>query len=226
MRISLGLKILGGNVVFVILLVIACWHAYDQASEITVVLCGVGVGALVAIFINFIFYKSIMGSIRSMADTVQAIARGDLGRSVLVNGDDELAVLGRGVNEMVDRLRGMVLELQNNSNALTISSQELASTSSEMAETAGEMNRNVAAVARGGSDLSANTSSMAAGADQMNISANAVASSLEEMSVSINEVAHNCTKESDIARQAPVSLFARSLRSFQTSRCPINGRII
>ena len=83
MRISLGLKILGGNALFIISLALTCWHATEPNEMI---LGAAVIGALIALVVNFIVYRNMISSINSMTDTVDAIARGDLGRAVLVQG--------------------------------------------------------------------------------------------------------------------------------------------
>lgn len=70
----------------------------------------VGIVLLVAI-VAFLEGRSIVRTLRSLADAARGIAEGRLGQRVPVRGSDELATLGAAFNDMADQLQARLAEL-------------------------------------------------------------------------------------------------------------------
>jgi len=70
----------------------------------------VGIVLLVAI-VAFLEGRSIVRTLRSLADAARGIAQGRLGQRVPVRGSDELATLGAAFNDMADQLQARLAEL-------------------------------------------------------------------------------------------------------------------
>ena len=61
--------------------------------------------------ISWFVMRSVTAPIREAAETSAQLARGDLGVRIVVDGEDELATLGRSFNAMADSLEGQIKEL-------------------------------------------------------------------------------------------------------------------
>jgi diguanylate cyclase (GGDEF)-like protein len=84
--------------------------AANAAARNRLVLGLIGVVLLVAL-VAFLEGRSIVRTLRGLADAARGIAQGRLGQRVPVKGSDELATLGRAFNEMADQLQARLAEL-------------------------------------------------------------------------------------------------------------------
>ena len=82
----------------------------DAASRDRLLLALLGAAVLVAV-VAFLEGRSIVRTLRGLADQARAIAQGRLAQRVPVKGRDELATLGRSFNEMADQLQARLTEL-------------------------------------------------------------------------------------------------------------------
>ncbi len=82
-----------------------------NASERNRLLLGLLAVLLLVGTVAFIEGRSIVRSLRRLAEAARGIAQGRLGQRVPVKGDDELAALGRSFNDMADQLQARLAEL-------------------------------------------------------------------------------------------------------------------
>ncbi|HEY4412734.1 MAG TPA: diguanylate cyclase [Gaiellaceae bacterium] len=82
----------------------------DAASRDRLLLALLGAAVLVAV-VAFLEGRSIVRTLRGLADQARAIAQGRLAQRVPVKGRDELATLGRSFNDMADQLQARLTEL-------------------------------------------------------------------------------------------------------------------
>ena len=82
-----------------------------RASERNRLLLGLLAVVVLVAGVAFIEGRSIVGTLRVLADAARGIAEGRLGQRVPVKGDDELATLGRAFNDMADQLQARHAEL-------------------------------------------------------------------------------------------------------------------
>ncbi|WP_206951535.1 methyl-accepting chemotaxis protein [Trinickia acidisoli] len=68
----------------------------------------VGASAACSLYLAACLYVSVRASVRALADTVDAVCRGDLQRFAAVVGNDELADVGRGMDAMMRLLSNLV----------------------------------------------------------------------------------------------------------------------
>ena len=87
--------------------------AIDAAntSERNALLLGLLAVLLLVGTVAFIEGRSIVRSLRRLAEAARGIAQGRLGQRVPVKGDDELAALGRSFNDMADQLQARLADL-------------------------------------------------------------------------------------------------------------------
>lgn len=119
---------------------------------------------------------------------VKAAGAGDLTVSVEVDGDDEVAQIGAGLNSMLKTLKGNFREFTTHVGSLSISADTFAGTSSTVRENATEASDKI--------------TMMASAAEQMSENVHTVAVSAEQMSASITEVAQSASKAARVASTA------------------------
>ncbi len=75
----------------------------------------IGLGAVVGIFFSFVVVRfltrSLIRPLRSMQETTSAIARGEYGARVTVEGNDEIGQLGRSINQLAEDLGQFMLKV-------------------------------------------------------------------------------------------------------------------
>jgi diguanylate cyclase (GGDEF)-like protein len=93
--------------------------AADASSRDRLLLALLGAVVLVGI-VAFLESRSIVRTLRALAEAARGIAQGHLGRRVPVKGRDELATLGTAFNAMADQLQARLEELDTERGRLRI----------------------------------------------------------------------------------------------------------
>ncbi len=81
-----------------------------QFVQVTLWLVGIGLVVLIGV-ISWLVLRSVTVPIARTAETSAQFAAGDLGVRLAVQGEDELATLGRSFNAMADSIEGQIKEL-------------------------------------------------------------------------------------------------------------------
>lgn len=115
---------------------------------------------------------------------------------------DEFAELGTCFNAFLRNVRGMVLELQESSEAISDSSRELTSLSRNMEEGASSSSDRANSVAAAAEEMSANMNSVAAASEQAATNVNMVATAAEEMNATFSRISKDTEQASAITRSA------------------------
>lgn len=161
-------------------------ETYNSTSKI---LIGVIIIALMVTAISlFLIIKSISGGINELMRVAKKVAEGDLKETVNVTSEDELGVLGRANNQMIDNLKGLILQIQKTSSQMAASSEELTASADQSAEVTQQIAGSIMKVA----GLST---------DQVG-AVNAASSVVEEMSAGIEETAATVTMTADQTSKA------------------------
>ncbi|WP_296039235.1 methyl-accepting chemotaxis protein [uncultured Agrobacterium sp.] len=152
----------------------------DEASDaayqstfgtLVIIACVAGLVSIVsAIWISI----SVSRGLTRATTAVRRVAEGDLTESVQVTSRDEIGVLITHVNEMVERLRGVVGDALAAADNVSSGSQELSSSSEQLSQ----------------------------GATEQASSAEEASASMEEMAANIKQNADNAAQTEKIARQS------------------------
>ena len=165
---------------------------YEDArmQMMAVVIGSIAAGILAALWIAI----SISRSLSRAGNLAQAVAGGDLTKTIDKAPRDEVGDLIRHINEMVMRLRHVVAETLSAADNVSSGSQELSSSSEELSQ----------------------------GATEQASSAEEASSSMEEMAANIKQNADNASQTEKIARQSAVDAQAsgaavtRAVEAMQT----------
>lgn len=170
------------------------------ANIITIV--GVCVGVVLALVLGFTLTFLITKPIQKGVDLSQAMAQGDMTKTIDVDQKDEIGVLAQSLNEMARSLREMIRDIGKGVDSVDDSSTELAAISNQMQSGAENTANKSAQVAAAAEEMSANQDSVAAAMEQASVNVNMVASATEEMNATITEIAHNSQNAKEITTQA------------------------
>jgi methyl-accepting chemotaxis protein len=119
----------------------------------------------------FILLAGLLGSwftanyfirrIKSVVDSVNQIAQGDLSQSIHSDGSDELAELARATNRMREQLRIMATDVSNHAKSVQAAALEINTAVESQAATSSEMSSSVAEITSTMEELSASSTQIA-----------------------------------------------------------------
>ena len=158
---------------------------------------------LLVLFLVFLWsQKGIVNPINETAAFAEAMASGDLSRSLNIRQQDEIGLLAAACNKMVRNLSRMFQDIKENVGTLVSSSSELNSIATSMANGAEETAGRANTVAAAAEEMNANMSSVAAASEEASTNVTTVAAGAEEMSVTIAEIVKNTDQGKQITDRA------------------------
>lgn len=129
---------------------------------------------LIVIVVTFTVVKQTTKPIEILATHVDKVAAGDLTVQAEVHGQDEIARLSSGFNQMVHNLRGLVSQVNTNAELVAASSEELTASAHESAQTSNQ--------------VAVSVTEIAASADKQLTSVNQTAKTVESMAGNLQKV--------------------------------------
>ncbi|MFA8343900.1 MAG: methyl-accepting chemotaxis protein [Rhodothermaceae bacterium] len=185
------------------------------SNSFTIALISV-VSVVLFILIVLFVSRTISKPIERIGDVADAIAVGDLTKTVEIDAEDELGKLSGAINKFISNLYGIVSKLKNNGDSISGTTQNLAGISTTLMDSLQSVTNQSATVAGATEQVSTNMSSMAATAEEMSINVEnvvnnatqvsdstvSVASSIDEVSSTISMIANNSREAADISDQA------------------------
>ncbi len=165
---------------------------------------------------SILIIRNITKAVGETATAVSKIAAGDFTQVINVSGADEIGTLGSRVNDMVDNLRQMIMNINNSSQTMASSADELTEVANQLASGANEMTSQAESVAGATEEMSANINSVASAMEEMSVNVATVSSGAEEMSanmdsvtgavnemtVAIDEVSRSAGEAADVSEKA------------------------
>ncbi len=173
--------------------------------------------ALVLIVVSFFLSKALAKPLSQATDFAQAVARGELDRSLSVKTKDETGDLAQALNSMVANLKEKIAaaqsatqEAEEKTRQAQVAMQEAeeARRASEQAthqgrlEAAGRIERIVENITSASSELSAQIDESAKGTDIQRERTSESATAMEQMNATVMEVARNASESAQNAAQA------------------------
>ncbi|AEV83341.1 methyl-accepting chemotaxis protein [Actinoplanes sp. SE50] len=149
-----------------------------------------------AVLLTVVVTRSVTGPIGRLISTLQAMARGDLTVRADTDGGDEIAVMGRAVDEAITGIRGSVVEIVESGVRLTEASETMRRVSQEIDQAVAEADQQAGLAAASASGVSGNVHTVAAGTD--------------EMGSAISEISRNAGDAAQVATDAVAAARATS----------------
>jgi methyl-accepting chemotaxis protein len=162
--------------------------ADDVVFEVVVTL---GIGILLAGGLAFVVVRVMIGTVRSVQQSVEALADGDLTVTPEVRSGDELGRMASSLAEAQVSLRAVLSSVVGSADAVAASSEELSASSAQISSSAQETSAQSGVVSGAAEEVSRNVQTVAAGAEQMG--------------ASIREIASNAAEASEVAARAVVA---------------------
>lgn len=177
--------------------------AAKTASRSTfMIITGIILGVVGALALGIMLTLSITRPLFKGVDLAKAMAEGDMTKTMDVDQEDEIGILAKSLNEMVQNLRTMISDINIAVSDVDSHSGQLAAISDQMSQGAQSTAARTTQVAQSAEDMKASQQSTAAAMEQASVNINMVASAAEEMSSTITEIAENSTRAKGITESA------------------------
>ncbi|MPQ99715.1 HAMP domain-containing protein [Modestobacter sp. I12A-02628] len=157
-------------------------------SARTTILLELVLGVALAVTIGWLVARGIARGLRRVQDVTEALAAGDLTRTVGLTTDDELGRTGRALDAATTSLRTVMSSVVASAEAVAASSEQLSASSARISASAGETAAQSGVVSAAAEEVSRNVGTVSAGA--------------EEMGASIREISQNANEAARVAATA------------------------
>jgi methyl-accepting chemotaxis protein len=157
---------------------VAATYRTSRTFTLTFLLLGV----LAAVALGAVVSRGIRRRITPVVEAAEALAQGDLSRTLPTDGEDELGRMSASLQAGISAVRSIVAGVADTAAAVTACSDQLATTSEETARATDTAVEHARTVASGAAAVSDNVASVSAGTDEMD-------ASIREISQSANEAA-------------------------------------
>lgn len=147
---------------------------------------------LLSIICSSLFAKGLVGSISLLTKGTQVISRGDLREQIDIKSKDELGLLGKAFNEMVQNLRNLVQHVTENATKIGVSAEDM----SEATKVSREMTN----------DIASNIETFAADAIEEQVKLDDANETLLEMSKGVEEIAVNAQNTTESSYQTKTTV--------------------
>ncbi len=142
--------------------------------EIAINLISLFVLLATVIYFFTAFYQNIMLSIRSIKETVSKVADGDLTVQVVMESQDEMQMIAKHLNQMIEANRTLVSHVYESADEVVLSAQNNSTTAEATSE----------------------------GLNEQNMEIEQVATAMNEMTATVHDVAQNAERTAEAAKNA------------------------
>ena len=178
----------------------AAGEAASAATTIISVLLGTAL--VLSIVLAIVIIRSITAPVGKASALAELMAKGDFTTKLDINQQDEIGLMAKSLNAMIEQLASMIREIVGGVNQLTASSADMAAVSQQLTSAARDTSSKSETVAAATEEMNVNFQSVSAAMEQSTANVNMVASSTEEMTATVNEIAQNAEKARSISEGA------------------------
>ncbi len=171
-----------------------------RSAIIAFLIIAIGVALVIGYFSSNQIIKPISKVVNGLKDIAEG--EGDLTTRLNVQRNDEVGELARWFNTFIDKLQGIIRDVTQNAETMTMSSAELSALSSQMAEGTENMSGKSNTVATAAEEMSSNMTYVAAAMEEASANISMVANATEQMTSTVSEIAMNSEKGRFITGEA------------------------
>ena len=173
-------------------------HTAEQqaATARNALIIAFALAVVAAVLLTVLVTRSVTGPVGRLVQNLQAMARGDLTVRADTDGADEIAVMGRALDEAITGIRTTVVEIADSGGRLTDASETMRRVSHEIDDAVAEADQQAGLAAQSASGVSGNVHTVAAGTD--------------EMGSAISEISRNAGDAAQVASDAVAAARATS----------------
>ncbi|MDY6862886.1 MAG: HAMP domain-containing methyl-accepting chemotaxis protein [Thermodesulfobacteriota bacterium] len=166
----------------------------------------IGIGFVLSsltVLLIFLISRNVAGSLQNIVNTLDSIqADWDLKKRINIESEDEIGMLGEWINGFLEKIKGIIRDIAQNSNILKDSSGSLADISRQISEETDSMTGKSNTVASAAEEMSSTVASVSADMQETSNNVGIIATSIEQMTSTINEIAKNSEKGRTITGEA------------------------
>ena len=138
--------------------------------------------------LSYAVARAVIEPLKQVVEVAHRVATGDLTRRIRSQGEDEVGLASRALNQAFDHMADTIKTISENSGSLKGASEEMTAVSQQMAASAEE--------------TSAQATVVSASAEQVSRNVETVATGVEEMTASIREIADSAHDAAKVATEA------------------------
>ncbi|NMF06690.1 methyl-accepting chemotaxis protein [Clostridium beijerinckii] len=180
------------------------------------------IALIVSSIISLIISKNITNPINNVVRSMESMAKGDFTTKVDINSKDEVGIMGRKINETMDKLRLSIVGVQENSSNVESMSSTLASTSKEMTIAASEVASAVEEIANGAVNQTRELVDITKQLDMFNTELNDIHDKISNVNISSKDAEDKAVLGKDYIESLTESI-AKVKQSFGIVNIKING---
>lgn len=160
--------------------------------------------AAASCFLVFFVTYMILNGIKQATGVALELAEGegDLTKRMHLKTSDEIGMLGRAIDRMLDNLSSMIGQIQDISGSLDSANTELSSLSSDIHEETGNVSGRASTVAAAAEEMSVNMDTVAIAVEDAAQNVASVAAATEEIALVSDEISTNTEKARAITSEA------------------------
>jgi len=128
--------------------------ALDTAISTTSI--GLGAALLLGILVTVVITRAITGPVQKGVTFAQAMAEGDFTTNLAIDQKDEVGVLAKSLNDMVEKLREVVADVQSATENVASGSEELSASAQHLSQGASEQAAGVEEISSSMEEMTAN----------------------------------------------------------------------
>jgi len=162
--------------------------------------------AVLVISISFGLFLtlSITRPLHAVVNAISKMEKGDMTVRTELRRGDELGILSKAIDSLSMKLHTILKNLQQTSDTLAGSAEELSSIGRQVTAATEKVNLNINSMASGAEQASTNANDVAGTAEEMSTNMNTMATAVEEMSASIRQISSNANDANKIADEATI----------------------
>ncbi len=167
----------------------------------------------VSLIVGFFMARSIAGPIKEVAGIAESMAQGDLSRTVHINSKDEIGVLARSFNAMINYLQGAAAAAERiAANDLTVTVEPRSDKDTfghafkkmlaNFTDMIRQLSQNAQELVSAATEIASSSEEMSRGAKDQSDQVGQVSAAIEEMNAAIAESAKNAGSVSEASKRA------------------------